>query len=110
MSSRKVRGVPQPYDVSGRANKWVVTGKKSRYVPIEDWRSIDTVGSLEYETLKGIFGMTHHVDAKYFDLSNDSKAAASLKAKAAMAKGLTDDATGLMTLEQFWRKHFGAQV
>ncbi|KAJ6785460.1 hypothetical protein PWT90_01170 [Aphanocladium album] len=82
-----------------------VTKKKARYVGF-DWQSLETHGSLEVETIKGIFGMTHHIDPEFAKAFYDSSVARELKAKAAAAKGLAGEAAELQTIEGFLTKHF----
>lgn len=85
----------------------VVTKKKSRYVGF-DWKLLETHGSLEADSLKGIFGMTHHIDAEFAKNVYDSSTAKALKAKGAAARGLTGADAALQTIEGFITKHFAA--
>ncbi|KAJ3492895.1 hypothetical protein NLG97_g5074 [Lecanicillium saksenae] len=83
-----------------------VTKKRARYVGF-DWQSLETHGSLEAETVKGIFGMTHHVDPQFAKRFYDPSTAAKLKAEAAAAKGLTGAEAELQTIDGFLTKYFG---
>ncbi|KAF4452726.1 NmrA-like family domain-containing protein 1 [Fusarium austroafricanum] len=84
-----------------------VTGKKARFVPIEDWKTMETYGDPSFETVKYMFGFCQHSGGLYYGVPNDLGPAAELKAKAAEAKG--DSSAGkLMTLETFWKKHFAS--
>ncbi|POR37239.1 NmrA family protein [Tolypocladium paradoxum] len=85
-----------------------ITGKKSRYVPVEDWRSVETYGSPEIETVKTMFGFCQHSGGRYFGEVNNIGPAREIKAKVAAAKGLPAGEGALMTLEKFMGKHFSA--
>ncbi|KAJ4155639.1 hypothetical protein LMH87_000875 [Akanthomyces muscarius] len=84
-----------------------VTKKKARYVGF-DWETFETHGNLEADTIKGIFGLTHVMDAEFAKTFYDSSTAKALKAKAAAARGLTGEDAELQTIEGFITKHFGA--
>ena len=84
-----------------------VTKKKARYVGF-DWKTFETHGNLEADTIKGIFGLTHVMDAEFAKTFYDSSTAKALKAKAAAARGLTGEDAELQTIEGFITKHFGA--
>ncbi|KAL6922138.1 hypothetical protein ACHAPO_002896 [Fusarium lateritium] len=81
-----------------------VTGKKARFVPIEDWKSMETYGDPGFETVKYMFGFCQHSGGLYYGVPNDLAPAGDLKARAADAKGAGDGK--LMTLERFWQKYF----
>ncbi|KAF9768675.1 hypothetical protein IL306_013987 [Fusarium sp. DS 682] len=83
-----------------------VTGKKARFVPIEDWKTMETYGDQSFETVKYMFGFCQYSGGRYYGVLNDLGPAAELKEKAAVAKGQSGDAK-LMTLEGFWKKYFG---
>lgn len=83
----------------------VVTKKKSRYVGF-DWKAVDVDGNLEADTVKGIFGMTHHIGAKFRQQFYDPTQAKALKAKAAVARGVSGAAAELATLEGFLSRKF----
>ncbi|KAF5549227.1 hypothetical protein FNAPI_8047 [Fusarium napiforme] len=80
-------------------------GNKTRFVPIEDWKAMETYGDQSFETVKYIFGFCQHSGGLYYGVPNDLGPATELKAKAAEAKGQSSDAK-LMTLEGFWEKYF----
>jgi hypothetical protein len=84
-----------------------VTGKKSRYQPLEDWRAFETYGRGDLETLKYMFGFCQHSGGKYYGEPNNLTVPAALKAAAAEAKGKPQEAH-LTTLEEFFRLVFAA--
>lgn len=84
-----------------------MTKKRSRYVGF-DWKSLETGGNLAAESVKGIFGMTHHVDAKFAERFYDPTTARAMKAKAAAARGASGSAAELETIEGFLNRHFKA--
>ncbi|KAM4057801.1 nmrA-like family protein [Hirsutella rhossiliensis] len=79
-----------------------ITGKKARYVPI-DWKSIDTRGDPDLETVKAMFGFLQHSGGRYFGEVDDIGPARELKARATAAKGFPEE---LMTLERWMHKHY----
>ncbi|KAG8677413.1 hypothetical protein FPOAC1_003429 [Fusarium poae] len=81
-----------------------VTGKKARFVPIEDWKSMETYGDTGFETVKYMFGFCQYSGGLYYGVPNDLAPAADLKARAVEAKGAGDGE--LMTIERFWQKYF----
>ncbi|KAF4341359.1 hypothetical protein FBEOM_4708 [Fusarium beomiforme] len=104
------RHLVQGISVSETADKLVsefenVTGKKARFVPIEDWKTMETYGDQSFETVKYMFGFCQYSGGLYYGVPNDLGRAAELKAKAAEAKGQSGD-TKLMTLAGFWEKYF----
>ncbi|KAH7255451.1 uncharacterized protein BKA55DRAFT_688467 [Fusarium redolens] len=84
-----------------------VTGKKARFIPIEDWKTMETYGDQSFETVKYMFGFCQHSGGLYYGVPNDLSPAAELKAKAAEAKGQSGDAK-LMALGGFWKKYFAS--
>ncbi|RFN47255.1 family protein 1 [Fusarium flagelliforme] len=82
-----------------------VTGKKARFLPIEDWKTMETYGDPGIETVKYMFGFCQHSGGLYYGVPNDLEIAGDLKARAAVAKGLAGDGK-LMTLGGFWQKYF----
>lgn len=83
-----------------------MTGKKARFVPIEDWKTMETYGVEAFETVKYMFGFCQHSGGLYYGIPNDVVTTGELKAKAAKAKGVTGDNAKLMTLERFLGKYF----
>ncbi|KAM0397918.1 NmrA-like protein family domain-containing protein 1 [Fusarium culmorum] len=84
-----------------------VTGKKARFVPMEDWKSMETYGDTGFETVKLMFGFCQYSDGLYYGVPNDFVPASDLKARAVEAKGAVGDGK-LMTLERFWQKYFAS--
>ncbi|KAF5971867.1 hypothetical protein FCOIX_9689 [Fusarium coicis] len=80
-------------------------GNKARFVPIEDWKTMETYGDQSFETVKYMFGFCQYSGGLYYGVPNDLGPATELKAKATEAKGQSSDAK-LMTLEGFWEKYF----
>ncbi|KAM0347765.1 hypothetical protein ACHAPU_004781 [Fusarium lateritium] len=85
-----------------------VTGKKARFVPIEDWKAMETYGEQSFETVKRMFGFCQHSGGLYYGVPNDLSSARDLKARAAEAKGESGDTGRLMTLKGFWKKYFSS--
>ncbi|KAH7204434.1 hypothetical protein DER44DRAFT_782539 [Fusarium oxysporum] len=84
-----------------------VTGNKARFVPIENWKTMETYGDQSFETVKDMFGFCQYSGGLYYGVPNDLSPAAELKAKAAEAKEQSGGAK-LMTLEGFWEKYFAS--
>lgn len=80
-------------------------GNKARFVPIEDWKTMETYGDQSFETVKYMFGFCQYSGGLYYGVPNDLGPSIELKAKATEAKGQSSDAK-LMTLEGFWEKCF----
>ena len=85
-----------------------VTEKLARFVPIEDWKTMETYGDPGFETVKYMFGFCQHSGGLYYGVPNDLKTAGELKAKAVEAKGQSGDETKLTTLESFLKQYFGS--
>lgn len=84
-----------------------VIGKKSRFVPVEGWRTMETYGAKEYITIRDMF----RFPGALFRRPNDSTDARQLKAAAAEAKRKdgVGNSTSLATLESFVAKYFTAR-
>lgn len=96
-----------PAEVPSADSIWYsVTGKKSRYVPVEDWRTFETYGEGALETVKFMFGFCQYSGGLYYAEPNDLSAAADLKKIASEAKGAPGET--LATLESFLKKYFAA--
>ncbi|KAF4977787.1 hypothetical protein FZEAL_5753 [Fusarium zealandicum] len=85
-----------------------LTGKKARFVPIEDWKTMETYGVEAFETVKYMFGFCQHSGGLYYGVPNDLKTAGDLKARAAEAKGQSGEEKNLTTLEGLLKKYFAA--
>ncbi|CAM1500601.1 Fc.00g097630.m01.CDS01 [Cosmosporella sp. VM-42] len=85
-----------------------VTGQKARFVPIEDWKTMETYGEKSFETVKYMFGFCQHSGGLYYGVPNDLVTSGELKAMAAEAKGDSADKAGLTTLEGFVTKYFAS--
>jgi hypothetical protein len=86
----------------------VATGKKSRFVPMENWKEFPTYGLRPMETVRDMFGFCQYSGGLYYGVPNDAVVPAKLKKMAAEAQGKTGDDLGLMTLEKFFKDHFGS--
>ncbi|KAF6804980.1 NmrA family protein [Colletotrichum sojae] len=82
------------------------TGKKARYVPLEDWRSFETYGVRALETVRDMFGFAQVSGGLYYSEPNDAAIPKALKAAAAEVQGKTGEEAELMTLEKFFKVHF----
>jgi hypothetical protein len=85
-----------------------VLEKNCRVVYIEDWRTLETYGSLELETVKYMFGFTQHNGGLYYGVPNSTEAAADLKMIGATGKGLSGEDVILMTADRFFAKYLSA--
>lgn len=85
-----------------------MTGKKARFVAVDDWKKFETYGSPDLESIKNMFGFLELSGGKYYGEAYDLEPAKKLKAKAAAAKGRAEGDRGLTTLNQFVRKHFSS--
>ncbi|KAH7148454.1 hypothetical protein EDB81DRAFT_463608 [Dactylonectria macrodidyma] len=84
------------------------TGQKARFVPIEDWKTMETYGVGAFETVKNMFGFCQHSGGLYYGVPNDVVTAGELKARAAEAKGVSGNEVKLTTLEAFIAKYLAA--
>ncbi|KAH7149201.1 hypothetical protein B0J13DRAFT_300025 [Dactylonectria estremocensis] len=84
------------------------TRQKARFVPIEDWKTMETYGVSAFETVKYMFGFCQHSGGLYYGVPNDVVTAGELKARAAGAKGMSGNDSKLTTLESFISKYFAA--
>jgi hypothetical protein len=82
-----------------------VTGKKARFIPVDDWKSMETYGMRGLETVKYMFGFCQHSGGRYYGTPNDVAPAAELKAAAAKAQGKDADGSDLVTIERFFAKY-----
>lgn len=85
----------------------LVTGRKSRFVPIQDWRTMETYGAKEYVTIRDMFGFCQISGGLYYGRPNDTTDARELKTAAVEAKGEDRKSAGLATLQSFIGQHFG---
>lgn len=83
----------------------VVTGKKARFVPIKDWRSIETNDDRFLVTVRGMFGLCQHSGGCYYGTPNSTEVAFRLKQTAITAQGGNVDNVKLLTLREFFQKH-----
>lgn len=84
------------------------TGQKSRYIVMDDWRSIVTKEDPMMEVYKTLLGFCYESGGKYYNQNNDITMAKELKALAAAAKGHDGGDAILTTTEEYVRKHWPA--
>jgi hypothetical protein len=83
-----------------------VTGNKSRYIPIEDWKTFETYGEGSLETVKHMFGFCQYSGGLYYAEPNDFVPPTDLKRIAAEAKNINGESAKLTTLDSFFKKTF----
>lgn len=91
-----------------QTNKIIATGKKSRFNEIKDWKTFETYGDPEVETVKNLFGFVNYTGGHYFGVPSDITLSRKLKADAAAAKGLGAEDGKLTTVDQFAKKVLSA--
>ncbi|CAI6096893.1 unnamed protein product [Clonostachys chloroleuca] len=79
------------------------TGKRSRFTPLEDWRSFETYGDRGLELVKYMFGFCQYSGGLYYGVPNNMAVASQLKSRAQEAQGKDG---GLMTLDGFFAQYF----
>ncbi|RMJ07765.1 hypothetical protein CDV36_012619 [Fusarium kuroshium] len=82
------------------------TGKKSRFIPLEDWHLFKTDGTRVMQTVKEMFGFCHVSGGLYYGEPNDINLSASLKQAAAAAQGRSGEDTRLYSLGQYFKEVF----
>ncbi|KAH7139804.1 hypothetical protein B0J13DRAFT_478121 [Dactylonectria estremocensis] len=101
-----IQGFSQPTSLSDVAKDvQEVTGKKARFVPIEDWRSIETNGDRFMITVKGMFGLCQYSGGCYYGTPNSTEVAFELKQAAIMAQGREQGDAKLLTFKEFLQKN-----
>ncbi|KAF7556872.1 hypothetical protein G7Z17_g1110 [Cylindrodendrum hubeiense] len=102
-----IQGFSQPRSLSDVAKDLQeVTGKKARFVPIEDWRSIETHDDRFLVTVRGMFGLCQHSGGCYYGTPNSTAVAFELKQAAISAQGGNREDVKLLTLKEFFQTHF----
>lgn len=86
------------------SNKPAVTGKKSRYVVVEDWTTFHTGGDQTAQAVRNMFGFCQLSGGLYYGTPNDLTVARELKAAVAEAQG--EASSELMSLERFIGRSF----
>ncbi|KPM35784.1 hypothetical protein AK830_g10768 [Neonectria ditissima] len=94
-----------PVETAAKRYPRVVTGNKARFVPIEDWRSIQTENDRFMTTVKGMFGLCQHSGGCYYGTPNNSTTALELKQAAIAAQGGRASGAKLLTLKEFFQDH-----
>lgn len=82
------------------------TGKKTRFVILEDVDEFPTYGMKPLETVRDIFKFCQINGGFYYGVPNDVDTAVELKAAAAKAQGKSGDEAKLMTMKRFFETHF----
>ncbi|SPO06691.1 uncharacterized protein DNG_09384 [Cephalotrichum gorgonifer] len=83
-----------------------VTGKKARYVVLENVDDFPTFGMRALETVREIYQFCQIDGGLYYGVPNDVDTAAELKAAAAKAQGKEGEDAKLMTMKKFFKAHF----
>ncbi|KAL2674324.1 hypothetical protein Neosp_012775 [[Neocosmospora] mangrovei] len=96
--SRALEEVPNDFEHA--------TGKKARFVPLEDWRLLKTDGTRVMQTLKEMFGFCYVSGGLYYGEPNNVDLSASLKQAAAAAQGRSGKDTCLYSLSQYFKDTF----
>lgn len=87
-----------------------LSGQRCRFQPLASWKEFDTHGIPELEDTKMMFGFTQNNQGRYFGPEPSEKdTAGTLKLATAMAMGLPKEEHKLMTVEEWFRKHFQFQ-
>ncbi|KAI8653684.1 hypothetical protein LRP88_00578 [Fusarium phalaenopsidis] len=82
------------------------TGKRARFVPLEDWRLLQTDGTRVMQTVKEMFGFCYESGGLYYGEPNNVNLSASLKQAAAAAQGRSGENTGLYSLGEYFKDVF----
>ena len=87
-----------------KANENAVTGKKARYVELQEGQSMTAGDKHKTKEVNGLFAFMHAIDARFFngEITDDTNARI-LKAKGARARGAQGADTELTTVEQYFR-------
>ncbi|KAF4153186.1 hypothetical protein CNMCM6069_001079 [Aspergillus lentulus] len=84
-----------------------LSGRKCRFQPLPSWEDFDTHGIPELEDTKMMFGFTQNNQGHYFGPEPSEKGTAgTLKLETALALGRAKEKHKLMTVEEWFRKHF----
>lgn len=86
----------------------VATGKKTRFVTLEDTDEFMTLGMRALGTVKDIFLFCQMNGGLYYGVPNDVDTAAELKTAAAKAQGKEGEDAELMTMKRFFKMHFAS--
>ncbi|KAH8702908.1 hypothetical protein GQ44DRAFT_753360 [Phaeosphaeriaceae sp. PMI808] len=83
------------------------TGQKARFEEVPRWQDFEVYGIRALETVKLMFGFCQESGGRYFGDETESETASMLKKKASEACGRSVEASGLLSLEAFFRREFG---
>lgn len=98
----------RPLEVGTVLMAFVATGKKTRFVTLEDTDEFMTLGMRALGTVKDIFVFCQLNGGLYYGVPNDVDTAAELKAAAAKAQGKDGEGAQLMTMKRFFKMHFAS--
>ena len=87
---------------------YTATGKKTRFVILEDVEEFPTFGVKALDTVKDIFRFCQINGGLYYGVPNDVDTANQLKAAAAKAQGKTGEDAELMTMRRFFATRFAS--
>ncbi|KAI8712191.1 NmrA domain-containing protein [Fusarium sp. LHS14.1] len=82
------------------------TGKRARFVPLEDWRLLKTDGTRVMQTVKEMFGFCYVSGGLYYGEPNNVDLSASLKQAAVAAQGRSGEDTCLYSLGEYFKDFF----
>ncbi|KAF7179597.1 hypothetical protein CNMCM7691_008645 [Aspergillus felis] len=87
-----------------------LSGRKCRFQSLPSWEDFDTHGIPELEDTKTMFGFTQNNQGHYFGPEpSEKETAGTLKLVTALALGWPKEEHKLMTVEEWFRKHFQFQ-
>lgn len=75
---------------------------------MESLDDLQTYGLRALETVKSVFGFCQASGGNYYGLPNDVAPAAQLKKAAAEAQGKSGSETELLTIKEFFKRHFAS--
>ncbi|KAL4785441.1 hypothetical protein BJX76DRAFT_366979 [Aspergillus varians] len=87
-----------------------LSGQKVRFQPLPSWEDFNTYGMRELDNTKAMFGFTQNNQGRYFGPEpSEKETAGKLKLKAAVALSRPKEEQKLVTVEQWFKKHFPSQ-
>ncbi|KAF7716746.1 NmrA-like family domain-containing oxidoreductase [Penicillium ucsense] len=87
-----------------------ISGRKSRFQPLPSWEDFNTHGIRELDDTKAMFGFTQNNEGRYFGPDpSENETAGQLKQITASALGRGKQEQKLMSVEDWFRKHFHFQ-
>ncbi|KAM4055416.1 nmrA-like family protein [Hirsutella rhossiliensis] len=86
-----------------------VTGKKARYIPMQDCKSFNTRGKRFLTTVQQMFDYCQQCGGLYFGAQPSIREAVELKRLAAAAQGRPREDARLQSMKEFFQDHFGGK-